>query len=55
MESEKLKTIAYSWQQRIWEAKMFADKDLIKFFEEEGIIFTNWTEIIKRFNKMKNK
>jgi predicted glycoside hydrolase/deacetylase ChbG (UPF0249 family) len=53
VESEKLKTIAYSWQQRIWESKMFADKDLLKFFEEEGIIFTNWTEIMRRFNKTK--
>lgn len=55
VESEKLKTIAYSWQQRIWESKMFADKDLIEFFEEEGIVFTNWTDIMQRFNKMENK
>lgn len=52
VESEKLKTIAYSWQQRIWESKMFADKDLLNFFEEEGIIFTNWTDIMNRFDKM---
>ena len=53
--SEKLKTIAYSWQQRIWEAKMFADKDLIEFLEEEEIIFTNWTDIMERFNIMESK
>ncbi len=55
VESEKLKTIAYSWQQRIWEAKMFADKDLIEFLEEEEIIFTNWTDIMERFNIMESK
>lgn len=48
--SEQLKTITGSWQQRIWEAEMFADPELKKFFEDEGIIFTNWKEIMKRFN-----
>ena len=50
VDTEQLKTITGSWQQRIWEAEMFADPDLKKFFEEEGIIFTNWKEIMKRFN-----
>ena len=50
VETEQLKTITGSWQQRVWEAEMFADPDLKKFFEEEGIIFTNWKEIMKRFN-----
>jgi hypothetical protein len=49
--TENLKSITGSWQQRVWEAKMFGDPDLIKFFEEEGIIFTNWKEIMKRFEK----
>ena len=31
---------------------MFADPDLIKFFEDQGIIFTNWKEIMKRFNEI---
>lgn len=50
VESEELKSITNSWQQRVWEAKMFSDPDLIKFFEEEEIIFTNWIEIMKRFS-----
>jgi hypothetical protein len=50
VDTEQLKTITGSWQQRIWEAEMFADPDLKKFFEDEGIIFTNWKEIMKRFN-----
>lgn len=51
--SENLKSITGSWQQRNWEAEMFADPDLKQFFEEEGIIFTNWKEIMRRFEKTK--
>ena len=51
IDTENLKSITGSWQQRVWEAKMFGDPDLIKFFEDEGIIFTNWKEIMKRFGK----
>jgi predicted glycoside hydrolase/deacetylase ChbG (UPF0249 family) len=50
VESEELKSITNSWQQRVWEAKMFSDPDLISFFEEEEIIFTNWIEIMNRFS-----
>jgi len=50
VESEELKSITNSWQQRVWEAKMFSDPDLIGFFEEEEIIFTNWIEIMERFS-----
>ena len=52
VESEQLKNITNSWQQRVWEAEMFADADMVQFFKDEGIIFTNWKEIMKRF---KNK
>ena len=52
--TENLKSITGSWQQRIWEAEMFADPELIQFFEDEGIIFTNWKEIMKRFNANKS-
>jgi hypothetical protein len=49
-DTEQLKTITGSWQQRIWEAVMFADPEMKQFFEDEGIIFTDWKEIMKRFN-----
>ncbi len=55
VESEELKSITNSWQQRVWEAKMFSDPDLISFFEEEGIIFTNWIEIMNRFSDRNKK
>ncbi len=50
VESEELKSITNSWQQRVWEAKMFSDPDLIRFFEKEELIFTNWIEIMERFS-----
>ena len=49
IQTDNLKTITNSWQQRVWEAKMFSDPNLKKFFEDEGIVFTNWKEIMKRF------
>ena len=49
VETENLKTILNSWQQRVWEARMFSDPDLQQFFEDEGIVFTNWKEIMERF------
>lgn len=51
VETDQLKGITGSWQQRVWESKMFADEDLIQFFKDEGIIFTNWKEIMKRFEE----
>lgn len=49
--TENLKTITNSWQQRAWEAEMFSDPVVLDFFEKEGVIHTNWTEIMKRFNE----
>ncbi len=51
--TDNMKTITGSWQQRAWEAEMFSDPDLIQFFKDEGIIFTNWKEIMERFEKSK--
>lgn len=51
VESEQMKGITGSWEQRKWEGEMFADPNLIQFFKDEGIIFTNWKEIMKRFKE----
>ena len=51
VETENLKTITNSWQQRVWEAKMFSDPALTDFFKSEGIVFTNWNDIMKRSGK----
>jgi chitin disaccharide deacetylase len=49
--SEALKTITNSWQQRVWEAQMFADPEVIAFMKSQKIVFTNWREIMQRFKK----
>ena len=48
VETEGLKKITNSWQQRVWEAKMFSDPAVIEFMQAEGIIFTNWKEMMER-------
>lgn len=53
VETDNLRTITGSWQQRVWEAKMFSDPDLVKFFKDEGIVFTNWNEVMKRAGRRK--
>ncbi|MEZ5043441.1 MAG: polysaccharide deacetylase family protein [Saprospiraceae bacterium] len=50
-DTDNLKTITNSWQQRVWESQLFADEEMIRFFEEEGIVFTNWREIMRRFKQ----
>lgn len=50
--TENLKTITNSWQQRNWEAEMFKDEKVQKFLTDKGIIFTNWQEVMVRFEKM---
>ena len=51
VESENLKSITNSWQQRVWEAEMFSDPVVNQFFSDEEIIFTTWKEIMQRFKK----
>ena len=51
LETENLKAITNSWQQRVWEAEMFRDPEIINFFKNEQIIFTSWKEVMDRFEK----
>ncbi|MEM6800022.1 MAG: polysaccharide deacetylase family protein [Bacteroidota bacterium] len=50
--TENLKSITNSWQERNWEAEMFADEKVKNFLSEQGVILTNWKEIMERFEKM---
>ena len=43
--------IMNAWRQRQWEAELFADPEVQRFFEKEGIVFTNWKEIMQRFEQ----
>jgi hypothetical protein len=49
VETDNLKTITGSWQQRVWEAKLFSDPEVKKFFADNEIIITTWREIMNRY------
>jgi predicted glycoside hydrolase/deacetylase ChbG (UPF0249 family)/predicted neuraminidase len=51
--SDNLKTITGTWQQRVWEGELFADPVVLQFFKDEGIVITNWKDIMKRFDTKK--
>ncbi len=51
VETENLKKITNSWQQRVWEAQLFSDPEVIQFFKDEGVLFTNWKEMMTRFKE----
>lgn len=53
IETENLKSITGSWQQRVWEAQLFSDPAVKQFFKENDIEITTWTEIMKRFDAKK--
>ena len=55
IETEGLKKITNSWQQRVWEAKMFSDPEVIQFLKNEEIIFTNWKAMMQRFKERTTK
>jgi hypothetical protein len=48
VETDNLKTITGSWQQRVWEAQLFSDPVVKEFFEANGIIITTWRELMLR-------
>lgn len=50
--TDNLKSITGSWQQRKWEAELFSDPEVKKFFADNGIIITTWTEVMKKFNSL---
>ncbi len=50
VESGNLKTITGSWQQRVWEAQMFSDPEIHRFFKDNNIQITTWREIMQLFD-----
>lgn len=55
IDTEGLRKITGSWQQRIWEAQMFADPEVKRFLEIEQVEFTNWKEIMTRFERVQEQ
>lgn len=48
-ESEALQQITATWQQRVWDAQLLADPQVKELFQDEGVEFTNWKEMMRRF------
>jgi len=48
VETDNLKSITDSWQQRVWEAQLFSDPVVKEFLKKNDIIITTWKEIMKR-------
>jgi len=48
-ESEALKQIDPNWQQRVWDAKLLSDPEVEAFLKSDGIVLTNWQEMMRRF------
>lgn len=53
VETENLKSITGSWQQRVWEAEMFSDPVVLEFFKTNNVTLTTWREVMERFEKGK--
>ncbi|HBC78698.1 MAG TPA: hypothetical protein DEO60_04355 [Bacteroidales bacterium] len=51
VETDNLKTITGSWQQRVWEAQLFSDPVVKSFFADNGIIITTYREVMNRFTR----
>jgi predicted glycoside hydrolase/deacetylase ChbG (UPF0249 family) len=50
-ETEGLKRITNSWQQRVWENQLFSDPVVQQYIKDNGIIVSSWKEVMARFRK----
>jgi predicted glycoside hydrolase/deacetylase ChbG (UPF0249 family) len=55
VETDNLKTITGSWQQRVWESQLFSDPVVKSFFAENGIVITTYREVMNRYKICKSK
>jgi predicted glycoside hydrolase/deacetylase ChbG (UPF0249 family) len=51
VETEGLKRITNSWQQRVWEDRLMADPEVRQFWKEQGFVITDWKEVFTRFKR----
>lgn len=49
VETEGLKQLSPDWQQRVWDAQLLSDDTVKAVFAEQQVVFTNWREIMRRF------
>ena len=48
--SDALPRMVDDAQQRIWDAELLADQEIIRALQAEGIVLTDWREIMRRFS-----
>ena len=48
-DSEALRSITDGWQQPVWDAQLLADPEVHEFLRQEGVLFTDWKEMMRRF------
>jgi hypothetical protein len=47
--SDALPRMVDDAQQRIWDAELLADQEVIRALQADGIVLTDWREIMRRF------
>ncbi|MHC4392176.1 MAG: polysaccharide deacetylase family protein [Planctomycetota bacterium] len=50
--SEGMAAITSRWKQRGWEAELYSDPEVKAFIKSEGIVFTDWKEMMRRFDEL---
>lgn len=53
VETDGLKRITNSWQQRAWEDRLMADPVVQKFWADQGIVLTDWKEVFARHKRQR--
>jgi len=48
--SKALQVLYPNWQQRVWEAKLLADPEVLEALRSDEIMLTNWKEMMSRFD-----
>jgi hypothetical protein len=50
-DTKALKQITPGWQDSVWEAQLFRDTEVQEFLDDQNIVFTNWREMMDRFER----
>ncbi len=50
-DSPGLRRVSPRWQNRVWETRVLHDPNVRDFLKSEGVLFTNWNEIMARFEE----
>lgn len=47
--TKALQLVSPRWQDRVWEAQLLLDPEVQEFLDEQGVMMTNWIDIMARF------